>query len=379
MAYPASSIIQINTRIRPAGLGTANFASAMLFAPNAELIGGFTPDTYRTYYTLKDLAVDFPTTTETYKAANRWLGSTPATRQIYVYATAVADADFSVTLTKARTKIWWYWTMVTAPVYAVGATVSIIATWCEANGSMFINNQTGAAATAIRTNNASNIAKTLTTAGYRHVFTPTHATDPYAGNALAKHFAAVNYSADNSTITGEFKKSPGVVAEDIDSTSYANMLLATNKAVFYTVVDNQGSVDQGRWLNTYTHSTYGEYIDDVVNLDAFVNFMTTALYNSLAGQPTKLAQTPVGQAVLLGAARKVCQQFVSNGYLGPRNYINPDNGLDAYTIGFEILTKPEDILSLSDADRDARKSAPIRIRIFRAGAIHMVQVDIDVY
>lgn len=379
MSYPATNIIQINTTIRPAGLGNANFASAMIFAPSTELIGGFTPDTYRTYFSLKDLAVDFPTTTETYKAANRWLGGTPATRQVYVYGCAAADADFSVTLTKARTKIWWYWTMVTAPIYAVAATMTIIATWCEANGSMLINNQTGAAATAIRTNAAVNIAKTFTTAGYRHAFTPAHATDAYSGNALSKHFAAVNYSADNSTITGEFKKSPGVVAEDIDSTSYANMQLATNKAVFYSVVDNQGSVDQGRWLNTFTHSTFGEYIDDVVNLDAFVNFMTTAVYNTMAGQPTKLQQTPVGQAVLLGTVRQACQQFVANGYLGPRNYINPDNGLNAYTVGFEILTKPEDILNLSDADRDARKSAPIRVRIFRAGAIHMVQINIDVY
>lgn len=379
MSYPATNIIQINTTIRPAGLGTANFASAMLFAPNAELIGGFTADTYRTYFSLKDLAVDFPTTTETYKAANRWLGGTPATRQLYVYGCAAADADFSVTLTKARTKVWWYWTMNVAAIYAVAATCTIIATWCEANGSMFINNQTGANATAIRANTGGNIAATFTTAGYRHAFTPSHATDSYAGNALAKYFAAVNYSADNSTITGEFKKSSGVIAEDLTSTAYANMILPTVKSVFYSIVDNQGSVDQGRWLNTFTHSTFGEYIDDVVNLDAFVNFLTTALYNSLAGQPTKLAQTPVGQAVLLGVVRRVCQQFVSNGYLGPRNYINPDNGLDSYTIGYEILTKPEDILSLSDVDRDARKSAPIRIRVFRAGAIHAVQVNIDVY
>ena len=57
----------------------------------------------------------------------------------------------------------------------------------------------------------------------------------------------------------------------------------------------------------------------------------------------------------------------------------PDDGLEKYTVGYEILTKPEDILDLSDADRDARKSAAIRIRIFRAGAIHSVPVDISVY
>ena len=189
----------------------------------------------------------------------------------------------------------------------------------------------------------------------------------------------MNYSAANSTITGEFKKSPGVAAEDLTDTAYDAMRLDTKKCAFYSLVELQGSNDVGRWLNTWSHSSYGEWMDDVVNLDAFVNALKVALYNTAAGQVTKLAQTPVGQAVLIGAARAVCEQYITNNYLGPRNYTDPDDGLEKYTVGYEILTKPEDILDLSDADRDARKSAAIRIRIFRAGAIHQAPVDVDVY
>lgn len=380
MSYPATNIIRINARISPAGLGTANFASAMLFAPESELPVGFAVDTYRTYFDLPGLAEDFANTTETYKAAQRWLGGTPATREIKVWATADADATWTATLNKARNMLWWYWTMVTAPVLATEADVLLIAAWAEDNTSMFVNNQTGAAVADIRDPvDTADIASQLTTLGYRHVYTAAHATDAYAGSALAKHFAAVNYSAERSTITGEFKKSPGVAAESLTATAYAAMQQDTKKATFYTVVDNQGSTDSGRWLNTYTHSTFGEFIDDVINLDACVNFLTTALYNVVANQPTKLPQTPVGQAVLIGTARSVMQQFIANGYLGPRNYIDPDDGLEKFTIGYEILTQPEDILDLSDADRNARKSAPLRIRLFRAGAIHIVDVDLDVY
>lgn len=380
MSYPASNIIRVNARISPAGLGTANFASAMLFAPETELPAGFTPNTYRSYFSLPALAEDFADTTETYKAAQRWLGGVPATREIKVWGTATADASRAATLNKARNMVWWYWTMWTAPILAVKADVLAIAQWCEDNTSMFIDNQTGASATEIRDPaDVDDIATQLTTAGFRHAYTAAHASDAYAGSALAKHFAAVNYSADRSTITGEFKKSPGVVAEDLTDTAYTAMQSETKKAVFYTVVDNQGSVDSGRWINTLTHSSYGEYIDDVINLDACINFLTTSLYNTLGGQVTKLAQTPVGQAVLIGAARATMRQFINNGYLGPRNYIDPDDGLEKYTTGFEILTKPEDILDLSDADRNARKSAPLRIRLFRAGAIHIVDVDLDVY
>lgn len=379
MSYPASQIIQINANISPTGLGNANFASAMLFAPNGELPVGFTADTIRTYFDLPSLMIDFPSTTETYKAALHWLGGTPATNQLMVYGTATGDATVVTTLGKARNTMWWYWTIFTAPVLAVLTNPPLIAAWCDSVGSMFINSQTGTAATAIRANTALNIANVLTTSGYRHAFTPSHATDGYSGVSLAKHFAAVNYSGDNTTITGEFKKSPGVAAENLTATAYTNMMLATNKSTFYTVVDNQGSVDSGRWINTITHSSYGEFIDDVVNLDACINALTTELYNVMANAIGKLPQTPVGQAQLIGGARRVLKRYVSNGYLGPRTYTNPDDGLDYYTIGFEILTKPEDILTLSTADRNARKSAALRCRLFRAGAIHSAIVNLDIY
>lgn len=108
MSYPATNIIRINARISPAGLGNANFSSAMLFAPQLELPVGFAPDTYRTYFTLVALSEDFADTTETYKAAQRWLGGTPATRQIQVWGAATADATRAATLNKARNMLWWY-------------------------------------------------------------------------------------------------------------------------------------------------------------------------------------------------------------------------------------------------------------------------------
>lgn len=495
MSYPVEQVINITTRITPAGLNTANFASAMVFAPNNELPSGFPENTFRTYFSVASVAEDFATDTETYKAAAKWLGSTPAVSRVQIWASAApvaatagklvggvlssddqtidkftaitngtlnlvidgtprnltdinlssaatlsdvantlqtalsthatatwnsGTAQFTITstttgstssvvlgstpgtvaplikantgtstagtsasgpvqaLTAAFDVTWFYWIFFTATVLADKDEVLAIAQWAEDNNVMFVNSQTATAATAIRDpSNTTDIASQLNTLGYRHVFTPTHATDAYSGNALAKHFAVVNYSADNSTITGEFKKSPGVAAEDLSDTAYATM--QAKKTPFYTQLDLQGSTDAGRWINTWTHSTYGEFIDDIVNLDAFVNALRVGLYNALANQTTKLAQTPVGQAVLIGAAKRVCEQYIRNNYLGPRNYIDPDTGLEAYTNGYEILTQPEDILDLSDADRSARKSAPIRIRVFRAGAIHMVDVSVDVF
>lgn len=380
MSYDVSNIIQVSTKISPAGLGFANFGLASLFAPEAELPVGFDPDTLRVYNSLNDLSVDFASSTETYKAAQNWFSGIPASNQIYVWGVDATDPDWATTLNKARNQYWWYWSFFTAAVYADLADVIEIAEWSEANEAYFVNCQTGANADAIRDpNDTGDIATTLTTAGYRYTSTFTHGTDPYAGISSAKWMAAVNYQQTASTITLEGKKLSGVAAESLTGSAYAAMRQDTKKAMFYTVVDLQGSTDNGRIVNSWSHSSFGEYIDDVVNLSAFVNNITVELYNVVQNQITKLGQDPVGQSVLIGTAKAVCEQYVANNYLGPRNYLDPDDGVEKFTAGYEILSKPEDILDLSDPDRNARKSAPLRIRIFRKGAIHQVPVDISVY
>lgn len=380
MSYDINNIVPINLRISPQGLGYANFGSATLFAPESELPVGFDVDTRRVYTSLTDLSVDFASTTETYKVASKWLGGTPSMSSLTVWATDSTDADWPTTLNKARNEFWWFFTFVTATVYASVADATAIAGWANDNESFFMNCQTGVNAAAIRDiNDDTDIATVFTTNGYRFVSTMAHATDAYAGITLCKLFAKVNYNVTNSTITGEGKVLSGVAGEDLTGTAYAAMKLPTKKCQFYTRVENKGSVDAGRVINSWSHSSFGEYMDDVINLEAFTNAIGVQLYNTVFNQTTKLGQDVVGQSVLIGAAKAICEQYIRNGYLGPRNYIDPDDGIEKYTEGYEILTKPEDILNITDAQRDDRESAPLRIRIFRKGAIHSVPVDIDVY
>lgn len=385
MSFQIDNIIPVTTRIRPAGLAMANFASAVIFAPFAEQPKApaahlLTPDTFTTYNSLVALAVDFPDTTETYKAAERWLGGSPTTRTVRVYACAEAVETITATLNKARGKSWWYFSFFTKGLLAVPATVELIAAWCEVNESFFMNSQTGIECAKIRTPDTDqDIASILTKKGYRFTMTVAHATDAYAGIALMKHYAAVNYSADNSTITGEYKKSPGVEAENLEDDEIAAMLLPTKRVCFYSQVVSKDSVDSGRWINTLTHSAYGEFADDVINLSAFANSIQVSEFNVVANALTKLGQDPVGQAMIIGGARVVGVQFINNNYLGPRMYTDPDDGVEKYTAGFEIMTKPDDILWISDEERARRAAAPMRIRLFRKGAIHIVDMAIEVF
>jgi hypothetical protein len=380
MSYSIDNIVPINVSISPLGLGTANFGSACGFAPESELPVGFAVDTRRVYTSLTELSVDFADTTETYKMAQYWLGGTPRMNELSIWGVDDTDATWSTTLNKARNVFWWFFSFFTEDVYASTSDVQNIAQWCNDNESWFQNCQTGTNATAIR-NPAldTDIASVLTTSGYRYAATLSHATDPYAGIKLCVPFAKVNYSGTNTTITGEGKVLSGVAGEDLTGTEYAAMKLSTKKCQFYTQVENKGSTDAGRVINTWSHSSYGEFMDDVINLSAFVNTVGVTLYNAVFNQTTKLGQDPAGQAVLIGVAKEFCEQYISNGYLGPRNYVDPDDGITKYTSGYEILTTADEILNLTDPERDARESAPLRIRIFRKGAIHSAPVDISVY
>lgn len=233
---------------------------------------------------------------------------------------------------------------------------------------------------AIRDENVTtDICSKLTLSGPRHAATVSSLTDAYAGLALAKWYANVNYNALNTTLTGDFKVLSGVTAESLPNAEYTAMQQQTKKCCFYTVVDLQGQTDSGRVRNSWSHSAFGEWIDDIVNLDAFVNSLKVELYNITANQPTKLGQDPIGQAMLLGGAKDIGQQYIDNDYLGPRNYVDPDDGIEKYTEGYEILSKAEDILDISDSERTGRESAPVRIRIFRKGAIHFADVSVDVF
>ena len=384
MSYDASNIINIVTRISPAGLSTADFGSAMIFADNSEA-NGIADDTVNTYTSLANLAVDYAAGTQVYRCADVWFSTIPNPGKIQVYQMESVDVDnasqIKAVLDKARQSYWWYFTFFHKLVYTHGSFKSVAA-WGDSNDAMVPHLVSGNQLAQVQDSAVTDdFCSELTAQGTRHCFSLgsgqlSSANGDYAGVSLCAQFGSVLYSGQNTTITGEFKKL-SVAADDWSSSQTTAM--TSKKCAFYTKVDLQGSEDSGRVINAISHSSYGEWIDDVINLDAFVNSLKVALYNVLANQTTKLPQTPAGQQILISAANDIGQQYLDNGYLGPREYTDPDDGIKKQTVGFEVLTQPEDILTLSDANRAARQSAPIRMRIFKAGAIHHVEVTVDVY
>lgn len=375
MPYPAESIININVLINSAGLGTSNFGAGMVFADfDSSSDVAFVEGSYRDYGSPSQVAVDFDIASDPYAAALAWFSAVPKPKTLRIYLRIELDTPVESINDAINKGIWFYWYEFETAVRAVDADVLALAAAGDAAGKFFAytTNQATVRDPAVTTD----IVSKAVTQGSRRLFVASHATELYEGFEIAAVFSRVNFNAANSTITGEYKKLPGIDAESLTPTAYGAM--KAKGAVFYTVVETGGERDNGRVINSKSTSAYGEYIDDVFNLDAFTNFMTIALYNALTKVPTKLRQTPAGQQILIDAAAQIGEKFIDNGYLGERLYLDDETGEEVLSRGYEILTNAEDILLISDAERAARGAAPISMRIFRAGAIHAVDLTANV-
>ncbi|MDH1575519.1 DUF3383 family protein [Pseudomonas sp. GD03746] len=375
MPYPAENIINIVTNIRAAGLGTANFGAGMVFADfDSSSDATFVTGTYRDYGGAAAVAADFNIASDVYLAALAWFSAVPKPKTLRVYLRQELDTPVESLNDAINKRIWFYWFEFETTIRANDADVLALIAAGDAADKFYAGTTNQA---DVRTPSlATDIVSKAKLQGSRRAFLLSHATAPYAGFELAAVFSRVNFNAANSTITGEFKKLPGIVAEDLTLTAYSAM--KEKGAVFYTVVETGGQEDAGRVINSKSTSSFGEFIDDVFNLDGFVNSLRVNLYNALANIPTKLKQTPEGQQVLLDAAAQIGQRFIDNGYLGARRYTSDETGEEVLSDGYEILSKADDILDLTDAERSERLAAPIIMRLFRAGAIHAVDVTVNV-
>lgn len=374
MPYPAENIINIVTSIRAAGLGTANFGAGMVFADfDSSSDATFAEGTYRDYGGASAVAANFNIASDVYLAALAWFSAVPKPKSLRIYLRQENDSPVESLNDAVNKRIWFYWYEFETTIRANDADVLALIAAGDAAGKFYAGTTNQA---DVRTPSlATDIVSKAKLQGSRRAFLLSHATAPYAGFELAAVFSRVNFNAANSTITGEFKKLPGIVAEDLTLTAYSAM--KEKGAVFYTVVETGGQEDAGRVINSKSTSSFGEFIDDVFNLDGFVNGLTVNVYSGLTAAK-KLGQTPAGQQVLIDRAAQIGQRFIDNGFLGQRTYISDETGEEVLSEGYEILSKATDILNLTDAERGERFSAPIIMRVFRAGAIHAVDITVDV-
>lgn len=216
------------------------------------------------------------------------------------------------------------------------------------------------------------IASRLKALGYDRSFVQYSSSNPYAVCSFLGRAFVVNFSASRSTITLMYKQEPGTVAEDMTE-SQATALKTKNCNVFT-------NYDNGTAILQYGTVASGAYFDEIHGLDWLADALQTECWNLLYQSKTKIPQTEEGVGQLLTACSKICQEGVNNGLVAPGVWNADGFGQlrrgDYLPKGYYLYSQP--IVDQSQSEREQRKAPPIQVAAKLAGAIHTVDVSIDV-
>jgi len=215
------------------------------------------------------------------------------------------------------------------------------------------------------------VASLLKAANYSRSFTQ-YSADPNAVASAMARILTTDFNANNSIITLKFKQEPGVTAEQLTS-GQVNALEAKNANVLVQYANNTAILEEGVMAN-------GAYFDEIFGLDWLRDAVQTGVFNLLYTSKTKIPQTDAGNRQIANVIAAALEQGVDNGLIAAGVWTVGGFGQlaqgDYMPTGYYVYTPP--IASQSQADREARKSVPFQIAVKLAGAIHSVDVLIDV-
>jgi len=199
----------------------------------------------------------------------------------------------------------------------------------------------------------------------------------YSANAyaVASYFGrafSVNFAANRSTITMMYKIEPGIVAETLTETQ-AQTLTAKRCNVFVNYNNDTAIIQNGVMSGQ-------AYFDEMHGLDWFQDAVQNSCYNLLYTSATKIPQTEDGVNQIINVIAGVCNESINNGLVAGGTWSADGFGSlqrGAYLKeGFYIYSQP---LSLqAQADREARKAPPIQVALKLAGAVHSIDVLVNV-
>ncbi|TNV22830.1 DUF3383 domain-containing protein [Buttiauxella sp. B2] len=416
MAYSVDNIIPVNIILTATGLGYADFSSAFVFADAADLLSdpsktpllaengkklktkadkvlvlespmtlrgeAFPFDSWRDYSGVTELGADFSTDSDVYLIATRYFAQIPRPATLSVWMKNPDDQSLVATASKADEEAWRYHYFFKNADMLTEAVIAL-SDWSDATSHpvWFTTSEEA----ALDPMSKSDVLSRLKAKGNRHMFAGWRAQDaidedPSQAYSMVQVAAAFNKfrpNGLNTAITAEYQILPGIDGDELKTSGY-NALKA-KKGVFFTPVELAGEMDSCRVINSQSMSSYGEFIDDVINLDVLKNHLQVDGYNYIANVGTKRPLTPKGYEGLLNVVTNTLKRFYNNGVLGQGSFIDEATGDEKTTnFGFVILSKAEDVLKLSSAQRKKREFPPTSILVILARAGHVAEMNVTV-
>lgn len=390
MAYSVDNIIRVNLILTASGLGYADFTTGFVFADPTDLASAavksrsteFPVDTFRDYSGTADLGNDFPTESEIYQIATRYFAQIPRPSSLTVWMRNPEDPGLIATVNKADETTWRY-NYFFKTVDFTPENLLLLSDWSDTSNHPVWYTSTDES--ALDQNVTDDTLSRLAKKGNRHLFAGWRSPDAVAIDATQAHsmvqvaatFAKFRPNGLNTAITAEYQVLPGVDGDELKDSQYK--ALKAKKTVFFTPIELAGQKDTSRVINSVSMSAYGEFIDDVINLDVLKNHLQVDGYNHIANVGTKRALTPKGYSGLLNVLTGTLKRFSDNGVLGEGTYIDEVTGNEKVAeFGFVILSQAEDVLKLTSAQRKRREYPPTKILVILARAGHVAELNVTV-
>lgn len=193
----------------------------------------------------------------------------------------------------------------------------------------------------------------------------------FAASALGRMFS-VNFEGSKTTLTLKFKKAPTIQPSNLNATEVKN-LEDRNINVYATYANGTTIIEQGVMAS-------GQFADERHGLDWLQDAVQTAVFNTLYQSKTKVPQTKDGVAMIQAAIENILAQGVTNGLIAPGKWTSDSFGDlttgDYLPTGYYVYAT--DLDDQDQADREARKCPPFQCAIKLAGAIHSVDITLNI-
>ncbi|MWK54683.1 DUF3383 family protein [Pseudomonas otitidis] len=265
----------------------------------------------------------------------------------------------------------WYGLQV-ADASLADADVLSVAQLVESLGQSRIFGVTTQSSLALDPTSTTHIGAKLKQANLKRTFWQYSSATPYATASMFGRAFTVNFQGNNTTITLKFKQEPGIAAEGLNTTQAA-ALKANNGNVFVNYNNDTAIIQEGTMAD-------GTFFDEIHGLDWLQNDVQTAVWNLLYTDSTKIPQTNGGTNRILATIESRLDQAVTNGLVAPGQWNGPSFGAlvsgQYLSKGYYVYAPP--VETQSQADREARKAPVIQVAVKLAGAVHFVDVIINV-
>jgi hypothetical protein len=191
------------------------------------------------------------------------------------------------------------------------------------------------------------------------------------GTSYMARAHVVNFNGENTALTMHLKEL-SVAAE-----SYTEGEITKAKNVgldVYTTIKNTPCI---------LTSGANDFMDNRYNLIGFQDALQTDLYNLLKQTGTKIPQTNRGMNLIIDQCEKTSKGFARAGVFGAGVWSSPDSFGDINVFKRAIEQNGYywiygALADQSQADREARKSTVIQGAVKMAGAVHSIDVIVNV-